>query len=239
MTAPTISVVLFDLDETLYPRTAGLMQAIGRRIQTYMEQRLGMAPDLVSRLRKEYVTLYGTSLRGLQLHYDVDSEDYLAFVHDIPLGDYLAPNPALRAMLARITIPKVVFTNATREHALNVTQALGVHDLFERIVDVRAFNYIGKPYQAAYENVVRLLQVSPTECLLIEDNVRNLRPAKQLGMLTAMVGDHHPDADAVDFLVPDILAVGEIVERLVNPASAADVHILPGEMRPANGGGAA
>jgi putative hydrolase of the HAD superfamily len=230
-----IKVILFDLDETLYPRSTGLMQAIGRRIQTYMEQRMGMAPELVARLRPEYVKLYGTSLRGLQLHYEVDSEDYLRYVHDVALSEFIAPNPLLRTMLAGMTRPKVIFTNATREHALNVTRILGVEDMFDRIIDVRQFDYVGKPHPSAYDSTARLLGVLPIDCLLVEDNVRNLRPAKQLGMTTVMVGDHLPETDAVDYHAPDILNVGEIVERLVGPGTQA----IPGELRPANERGAA
>jgi len=29
----------------------------------------------------------------LQKHYDIDTEDFLAYVHDLPLGDYLTPIP--------------------------------------------------------------------------------------------------------------------------------------------------
>ena len=56
-----------------------------------MEQRMGMSPELVTRLRPEYYQKYGTSLRGLQLHYKVDAEDYLDFVHDVPLERLYRP----------------------------------------------------------------------------------------------------------------------------------------------------
>jgi putative hydrolase of the HAD superfamily len=209
-----IELVLFDVDETLYPRHAGLMQAIGRRIQIYMEERLGMSPELVARLRLEYVQKYGTSLRGLQINYNVDSEDYLAFVHDVPLVEYISPNPLLGAMLRDLPVRKVIFTNATAEHALNVTRVLGVDGFFERIIDVRTFDFVCKPHPEVYQRAVDSLRVEPGACLLVDDNVRNLRPGKQLGMLTAMVGDHVPEEKIVDFHLPDVLGVGEIVKRL-------------------------
>jgi putative hydrolase of the HAD superfamily len=209
-----IEVVFFDVDETLYPRGAGLMQAIGRRIQVYMEERLGMPPELVERLRVEYVRDYGTSLRGLQLNQHIDTEDYLAFVHDVPIGDYIGPNPPLRTMLQSLWARKLIFTNATAEHALNVTRALGVTSFFERIVDVRTFDFVCKPHPEVYERIVALANVKPERCLLVDDNIRNLRPGKELGMLTVMVGDHDPVAGIVDFHLPDVLGVGEIVNRL-------------------------
>lgn len=39
--------ILFDLDNTLYPKSAGLMQAIGKRMNLFMIERLGMDPSEV------------------------------------------------------------------------------------------------------------------------------------------------------------------------------------------------
>jgi putative hydrolase of the HAD superfamily len=209
-----IEVVLFDVDETLYPRNAGLMQAIGRRIQVYMEERLGMSRELVDYLRPEYVKRYGTSLRGLQINHHIDSEDYLTFVHDVPLCEYIGPNPSLETMLRNLPVRKVIFTNGSAEHALSVTRILGVDAYFERIMDVRTFDFVCKPHSEVYQRAIDLLRIAPNRCLLVDDNVRNLRPGKQLGMLTVMVGDHVPEAEIVDFHLPDVLGVGEIVARL-------------------------
>jgi putative hydrolase of the HAD superfamily len=209
-----VQAVLFDLDETLYPRSAGLMKAIGSRIQLYMEERLGFSREEVVKLRKEYFVKYGTSLRGLQVHNQVDSEDYLAYVHDLPLSEYLAPNLPLMAMLEALPIRKVIFTNATAEHAQSVLRVLGVERFFERIIDVRTFDYLCKPQLEAYQKAAELLKVPPPGCMLVEDNVRNLRPAKQIGMWTVMVGEHEPENGVVDFHVPDVLDVGPIIKEL-------------------------
>ena len=37
--------ILFDLDETLYPREAGLMAAISERILLFMTQKVGISGD--------------------------------------------------------------------------------------------------------------------------------------------------------------------------------------------------
>jgi len=209
-----IEIILFDLDETLYPRNAGLMQAIAQRIHAYMEERLGMTPQLAARLRKKYYEKYGTSLRGLQIHHGIDPEDYLAFVHDISLTAYIGPDRALQAMLGEINTRKVIFTNATTEHAGNVTSILGIEHFFERVIDVRANNFVGKPYMEAYQHVEELIGVPAQRCLLVEDSVRNLRPGKQLGMVTVLVGEQEPVTEVVDFHSTDVLGVGEIVSRL-------------------------
>ena len=218
-----IEMILFDLDETLYPRNAGLMTAVGQRIHAYMEDRLGMPPQLATRLRKKYFEQYGTSLRGLQVHHEIDAEDYLEFVHDIPLADYIGPDPALQVMLGEIDARKAIFTNATAEHAGHVTRILGIEHFFERVIDVRANDFVGKPYMEAYRNALDLIGIPAQHCLLVEDSARNLTPGKELGMVTVLVGEQEPVKGSVDFHSKDVLAVGEIVRQL-----DANTHGCPG-----------
>ena len=81
------STLFFDLDDTLYPNNTGLWEAIRERMALYMSERLGLPREQVQTLRKTYFQTYGTTLRGLQLHHEVDVDDYLAFVHDLPLEE--------------------------------------------------------------------------------------------------------------------------------------------------------
>ena len=94
--------LILDLDETLYPRRTGLMAEIGRRILLYLTSRMGFAPDEAADVKKRFFVRYGTTLRGLQIEYQVNADDYLHFVHDVPLENYIEPAPALDAMLGRL-----------------------------------------------------------------------------------------------------------------------------------------
>jgi FMN phosphatase YigB (HAD superfamily) len=59
---------------------------------------------------------------------------------------------------------------------------------------------------------------------MIEDSARNLLPAKELGLTTVLVqtnsASHTPahdhPASAVDFVVKDVLSVGDIVQDLLD-----------------------
>mgnify|MGYP001344730465 CR=1 FL=1 len=203
--------LIFDLDETLYPRQAGLMQEIGVRINRYLTENLHLPQDKANELRQRYYQQHGTALRGLVVERpDVDPEDYLHFVHDICLTDYIRLDPALADMLRSIPLTKVIFTNATTEHAQNVLQILGIADQFADIVDVRRVKYVSKPNAEAYERLLSILQAMGDECILIEDSVRNLLPGKALGMTTILVDSD--DCAQVDYCVHDILGVRAAVE---------------------------
>lgn len=206
--------LIFDLDETLYPRNTGLMQEIARRIVLYLTDRMGFSPQEAERLRRYFFARYGTTLRGLQEEHHVDAQDYLGFVHDIPLEEYIAPNPALGAMLDRIPLCKVIFTNADQQHARRVLARLGLAEHFPIILDIQATEFYNKPDPRAYQSVLNSLNVNGTACILIEDSARNLRPAKALGMTTILVDGQAEDG--VDFAIGNLLELEQVVSVLMS-----------------------
>jgi len=210
-----LKFIIFDLDDTLYPRDSGLMQEVGRRIQTWLCDHLGVTWEEAIVLRREYFHRYGTTMGGLIAEHDVDVHDYLVFVHDIPVEEYLESNPALDAMLASIPLRKAVYTNSTAEYGWRVLRALGVADHFERVIGIEEVGLRNKPYRDAYERMLALLDAQGPECILVEDAARNLRPAKALGITTVLV-DAEP-GEGVDFVVESVLEVGRVVAQMLNP----------------------
>ena len=194
----SFTTLFSDLDETLYTKGNGLWDAIAARMNEYIHVQLNLPPEEVSTLRRHYYESYGTTLRGLQLHHQVNANDYLAYVHDLPLEDYIHPDPQLHQLLSSLSLRKWVFTNADAHHASRVLDILGVSDCFEGIIDVRAIEFICKPEIEAYHRALTLAnEDQPSDCILLDDSVRNLVPAKDLGFTTVLVGSNgtHPAAD--------------------------------------------
>ncbi len=194
------SVLFCDLDDTLYPPSSGLWEVIGDRISVYMRQRLHIPEEKILALRQQYYQAYGTTLRGLQNHFGVDPGEYLAYVHDVPLQDYLAPNPALREALLKYPQRRLIFTNADRDHAHRVLEILNLADCFEQIIDVLDIAPYCKPQPEAFEIALKLAgQVEPRQCILLDDKIENLAVARRMGFYTVWVGrsnGSHPDYHA-------------------------------------------
>ncbi len=209
-----IRYLVFDLDETLYPAHTGMFHEVGQRINRYLQERVGFSPEEVPLVRRRYFELYGTTLRGLQLHHQVDSDDYLTFVHDVNVAGYLGPDPALDAALSRLGQEKVIFTNATAEYARRVLRVLGLEHHFQRIFDVYAIDFHCKPDPEAYRILLQALPAVGNECLLVEDNVRNVRAGKQAGMYTVLVGEQEAPPDGADFVLPEVVQVVEVLGQL-------------------------
>jgi putative hydrolase of the HAD superfamily len=210
------STIFFDLDDTLYPSTNGLWDAIRDRMNLYMEERLNMPVDEISDLRRKYFIQYGTTLRGLQFHHDVDADEFLAFVHDLPLKSFLNPDPALRKLIQSLPQKKWIFTNADAAHAKRVLSLLGVEDCFDGIIDVRANNFLCKPEPEVYRSaLVHAGEEDPNRCVFLDDSARNLAPATQLGFYTVLVGvrESNPVARCT---IPSIHALPEQLPELWN-----------------------
>jgi putative hydrolase of the HAD superfamily len=218
---PRYRFLLCDLDNTLYPPDSGLMSAVGRRMNRYIVERIGVPPDEAEQLKLQYYREYGTTMRGLILHHGIDPEDYLAFVHDVLLEGYIGPNPYLDSMLASIPLRKAVFTNADGEHARRVLDVLGVRHHFEWIVDVSDFGFNSKPHLTAYHRTLDILDTRPDECIMADDSAENLAPAKAMGMLTVLVSDavpiSAPSRDGADVLITDILDLADAIQPWVWP----------------------
>ena len=59
------SVLIFDLDNTLYPAACDLFSQVSDLIGQYVRDTLKLEPDAAYRVQKDYFHRYGTTLRGL------------------------------------------------------------------------------------------------------------------------------------------------------------------------------
>lgn len=212
-----IRYALFDLDDTLYPPAAGVLSQVGRRIERYLIERMGLSPEEARRLRTEYRDRYGTTLGGLMAHHNGDvalAEDYLVYVHDLPIEEMLHPDRELDDILAALPWECVVFTNSDWRHAERVLAALGVRRRFSRIFDITGAGYLQKPHPKVYEHVLSSLAVDGSACLMVDDGLRNLEAAKARHMTTVWVGPEASPTDGVDFAIPSIKTIVEVAAQL-------------------------
>lgn len=191
------AAVFFDLDDTLYPASTGLWLAIKERMNIYMRDRMGFDPAEIPTVREKYFREYGTTLRGLQANHQINVDDFLAFVHDLPLRDYLTPDPTLRPVIASIPARKWIFTNADASHARRVLAALELDGLFDGIVDVNAVAPYCKPMPESFRIAMESAgETDPARCAMIDDLSRTTRAAREFGMYGILYGQDAPQPDA-------------------------------------------
>jgi len=191
------TTLFFDLDDTLYPNSTGLWKAIKERMNLYMVERMGLPEKDVPAMREQYFKMYGTTLRGLQTRHQVDKEDFLAYVHEVPIENYLTPNPTQREIIASLPGRKLIFTNADVNHARRVLAAIQLDGLFEQIIDINAVAPYCKPMPESFAIAQELAdEPDPRKCVMIDDLPRTTRAALEVGMPSILYGTDEPTADA-------------------------------------------
>ena len=193
----TYTTIFFDLDDTLYPHESGLWQAIRGRISLYLHEQLGFDKEEVPSIRENYFQNYGTTLRGIQANFDVDEKDYHAYVHQIPLTEYIAPDPNLLALLKHLPQRKIVFTSADAEHAERVLAHMEIRDHFEQIIDIYAVAPYAKPQPKAFAKALSLAdENAPNTCVMIDDFPKTTRAARDFGLFSILKGNKGTQEDA-------------------------------------------
>lgn len=208
------STLFFDLDATLYPASSGLWEQIRLRIFRYMREEVGIPEELIPETRDKYWKTYGTTLEGLRIHHQTDPDHYLKYVHDISMMDYLEPDPELQKLLTSLPQELWIFTNADHRHAKNVLNTLGIADCFSGIVDLIAMDFQVKPRPDSYQTALKMAGESdPAHCVLFDDLIQNLLPAKKMGFTTSLVGEIGK-TDGVDYYLDSIHDIQNMMPQL-------------------------
>lgn len=203
----------FDLDGTLYDNRCGLLDAINERICQWILKIIPMSAEEVVSFRDQMFQRYGGTLPGLTLEYGSDYYTSLRYCHDLPVEDFIAPNPVLREQLVQLPGRKYIFTTGYRFYAVRVLKCLGILDCFDGIIDaVDVFPY-PKPHPQAYQ---RAFQISAepdiSRCAFLDDQPRNVAAGHQEGFFAVQVGTEfprHASADAYLAHIEDLLTIPE------------------------------
>lgn len=182
---------VFDLDNTLYPARA-LYDEIGERMTRYIMRKTGLDSAGALEIRERYFHQYGATVVGLSRHHGIDARDFLLDVHEAD-HSVLEPDAELRALIAALPGRRIIFTNGGGGHAQRVLESLNLDSLFEAVFDIEDAQLTPKPQRGCYQALLERFDIDASETILVEDTLRNLEPAHELGFTTALVGAVHPE----------------------------------------------
>lgn len=190
---PKPKVIFFDCDDTLYFDHWHTANKLTAKIEEWCVNNVGLPPGKAYELYKKH----GTALRGLLAEGHIENnpeaiDRFLEEVHDIPIHELIQPDEKLRDMLLKIdpAIPKYIFTASVSHHAVRCLKALGIEDVFEKIViDVKLCDLETKHSSHSFNAAMRIAQISdPEECVFLDDNVTNIQAAREIGWRSILVG---------------------------------------------------
>ena len=182
---------LFDLDNTLYSGKTKVFEQIDRKMSMYISKKLNVDITAAKEIQKNYFYEYNTTLNGMIKNHKIDPNEFLDFVHDINV-DFLKKDIELGQELKKLNGKKIIFTNGSRNHAINITQRIGVDQYFDDIFDIVDSKFIPKPSVEPYKKLIEKHKIDPNLCVFVEDIARNLKPAYEMGMKTIWIKNEEP-----------------------------------------------
>ena len=191
MTSPLIKTEeiktwIFDLDNTLYRTTPGMLQQTDELMGTFISNFLNVDRAEARRIQKSYFRSYGLTLRGLMLQHSLNPQLYIDHLSQLDLSDIKA-DPKLSLCLAELPGKKIIHTNAFTYHTHQVMERLGITQHFDGIFDISDADYIPKPAIEPYRMLCDLYDIQASCAVMVEDISRNLEPAAALGMTTVWI----------------------------------------------------
>ena len=177
---------IFDLDNTMYDINLGLFKKISNRITDFIMSKYSLDIDQAKKIQKEYYLKYGLTLRGLIVEKKLEPEEFLDYVHDVEPPE-LEKNDQLISKIRILEGKKIIFTNATSNHAKKILKILELEHDFDQIIDIKDLEYIPKPDKRSYKKLLECLNLNKEnldKTIFFEDTVKNLIPAKELGITT-------------------------------------------------------
>ena len=182
---------IFDLDNTLYSGKKKVFEQVDKKMSEYISKKLNLDLKEAKKLQKNYFHKYNTTLNGLIKNHKINPNEFLEFVHDINI-EFLQKDTNLGNEIEKLDGLKIIFTNGSRKHALNVTRKLGIDRLFDDIFDIVDCKFIPKPLVEPYKKLVEKHKIDPKLCVFVEDIARNLKPAYEMGMKTIWIENDEP-----------------------------------------------
>ena len=208
-------VWIFDLDNTLHNAAPHIFPHINRSMTEYLQTHLGLDEAAAGELRRHYWLRYGATLLGLMRHHATDPAHFLWHTHQLPqLDAMLVREPLLRPTLRRLPGRKIVFSNAPVHYARAILKLLAISDLFDDVFSIERTRYRPKPDSYGFLRLCRAHRLKPQRCIMVEDNLANLRTAARLGMRAVWVSRARRAPGYVDVKVSRLAQLPRLLAHL-------------------------
>lgn len=226
-------VWLFDYDLTLYGEEERfVLDSLDRRIALFVQKTVGGDFENATRIRKEYLVRFGTTLSGLMAMNGTDPDDFFDFIHEPEHLIYPKEAPEKLSLLLGLKGPRFVFTNGRHDWSEAGMAHMGIDSAIDGVFDLKMLGWEGKPHESAYVKMERWLEcilpekgwampANPSEIVLLEDSLRNLEPAHARGWTTILVNPNVEAPAWVDFHIPHLMNLPDILPEVSSRAGCA------------------
>ncbi|MFT7682553.1 MAG: putative hydrolase of the HAD superfamily [Moritella dasanensis] len=189
---------LFDLDDTLYCPSLGILKQVESRMHQFIANALSLSLPEATVLSNHYYKQYGGTVKGLVKHHDISRDDFIHYCHDVDMTA-LKVQPNIIKQINQLSGRKIIYTNSPKYYAKKILHELALIDSFDAIFSLEDANYELKPHKASYQQLCETHAINSRKTVFFDDQLRNLKPAKALGMTTVWVSGSEQVVTDLDY----------------------------------------
>jgi putative hydrolase of the HAD superfamily len=210
-----VRAILFDLDDTLFDRTAALRRWAATQLGAVDAEAFDWIVDLDRRGRRPRVHFAAGMIERFGVQRTVAE---LAAAFPSELAAQVRPDPGVRGAVQRLAAQArlAVVTNGGAAQRAKLAAA-GLADV---LTDVFVSSELGvaKPAPAIFEQALASTGAAATDCIFVgDDPLDDLAPAAALGMATAWLPRAPWPATALLAPTFTIASIGALAHRLLPP----------------------
>lgn len=189
---------LFDLDDTLYNPKLGILKQVESRMHKFIAKQLSLPLYDATVLSNHYYKQYGGTVKGLVKHHNINRDEFIHYCHDIDMST-LKAQPNLALQIDQLDGRKMIYTNSPKPYASKILAKLELVDCFEDIFSLEDANYELKPHNSSYQSLCVKHSIDSQNTVFFDDQLRNLKPAKSLGMTTVWLSGSEQIVTNLDY----------------------------------------
>ena len=205
-----ITTILFDVDDTLYDVGTGFTAHRNTEGATsFMVAKLGFPTvPQAKAVRDEYFSRYHSTAKALTVAEEegklppppqgwpegkkqFDAQDLSQWwATNLNFELLKGPYPQVEEILSSCPLNLIAFSNGPRTYVLRALREIGLDQVFppEKVFAVDDVLPLCKPEKGAFTKVLEAIgNPHPSECIMVEDSMKNIRVAKELGMYTVLI----------------------------------------------------
>jgi len=218
-----VRAVLFDLDDTLFDRTAALKRWTTSQVGDIDAETFAWTVELDQRGRRPRLHFAAGMIERFGIQRTVAE---LAAAFPAELAAHVEPEPGVRPAIERLAAHAriAIVTNggaAQRDKLARAGLAHVVRDVF-----VSCELGIAKPAPAIFERALAWAGVPASECMFVgDDPATDLAPAAALGMMTAWLPRAPWPAELAMSPTYTIASIGALSHRILQPVFAVPTPV--------------
>lgn len=198
--------IIFDLDNTLYPLSINSQKLFDERCHTSFTNDREISWKNAHEFLHDWCEKYHHDLEALKTATGLSMDEIMEYVGDIDMS-VLEEDAELNNLLQTLNAPKYIFTDSTVKHVDTSLQRLGISaNIFDGIFVSKHSGYHFKPHPKGFAIMLNQYKINPTDAVMLEDNHRNLKTAKELGMQTIWINDSADTHPYCDYKLADIIS---------------------------------